>query len=222
MTEGTNPLQEGQAAHKLPPVILCDDHHIVRDGLSTLLADADIQVTGSCGSVDELFALIKEHPYAIVLTDLAVSDWTFTDLVKKIFETSADVKIVVLSARTSPILMDQCYKLGAVAFLPKTVYPDEIVKAIRYAAAGKTYFNTDVASTLRGLQTERNNLESLLTKKEFEIFLRYAKGESAAAIAAATGIKEKSVSNALSDITNKLGSPRVAFVEIAREKGYLD
>lgn len=205
-----------------PPIIICDDHHVVRDGLASLLAGAGIEVVGSCASIRELLAVVAKYPAAIVIVDLAVDGWEFPELARRLAEISDAVKIVVFSARESRVLMAQCYDLGVLAFLPKTAMQDEVLKAIRYAAKGKTYFNTEVASNLHELNTERKSIESLLTKKEMSIFLRYARGQSALQIAEATGVKEKSVSNALSDISSKLKCSRSDFVALAREKGYLD
>jgi DNA-binding NarL/FixJ family response regulator len=206
----------------MPPVIICDDHHVVRDGLASLLTGAGIDVAGSCASIPELFILIAKYPTSIVIVDLAVDGWEFRELTKRITEISDAIKIVVFSARESRVLMAQCYDLGVLAFLPKTTMQDEVLKAIRYAAKGKTYFNTEVASNLHELHSERKNIEALLTKKEMFIFLSYSRGQSAEKIAEATGVKEKSVSNALSDISSKLECSRSDFVALAREKGYLD
>jgi DNA-binding NarL/FixJ family response regulator len=209
-------------AAAMPPVIICDDHPVVRECLAGLLAGSQISVVASCSTVDELLQLAAQYPTAIIVTDLGVSDWTSPDLIKALVGISNQLKIVVFSGRWSPLMMEQCYKLGAVSYLPKTAMPDEIVKALQYAAKGKAYFNTDVASTLLELNTERQSIEAALTKKEMSFFLSYVRGESPEQIAETSGVTTKSVQNALSGISGKLGRHRSELVDLARETGYLD
>jgi DNA-binding NarL/FixJ family response regulator len=221
MKERTDP-GVGLENEDVAPIIICDDHIAVRQGLVTILETAGIRVVGTCSSILELLTLASGHPNAIVITDLAVDGWNFPELAKDLWKISRQIKVVVYSARESAVTMGLCYDVGAVAFVPKTASPDEIIKAIEFARAGERYFPAEVASTVYALTHDRNNIESILTSRELNIFVSYSRGHTIDSIAKAMDVSEKTVQNVLSEISKKLDCPRSSFSEFARQKGYLD
>jgi DNA-binding NarL/FixJ family response regulator len=206
----------------LLPVIICDDHIAIRAGLRLILERGSIQVVGECDSVMTLLDLVRLNPNAIVITDLGVDEVQFPNLVSQLRNQSADCQIVVYSMREAPATIGLCYEAGAIAFVPKSADPDEIIKAINRASNGDRYFPASVASELAGLLLDRTSPKALLTARELEIFIGYVREGTVEALAERIGISDKTVQNLLSQIAKKLNSPRSTFHNLAREHGLID
>ena len=203
-------------------VIICDDHFAIREGLIKILEAAQIPVVGGCSSVSDLLELANQHPTSIVVTDLAVDGMQFPELAKKLREQSNQLKIVVYSARELPVTMGMCYEVGAVAFVPKTAQPAEIIQALRFAARGERYFPATVASMVYALNHDRRHIMSSLSSREMQAFLSYSKNPSVEELASNMGVSEKTVQNVLAEISKKLDAPRSTFNHLAQKFGFLD
>ena len=60
-------------------LLLAEDNVLLRDGLARLFAQSDdIDLIGSCGTYDQLVALVDADPPDVVLTDIRMPP-TFTD-----------------------------------------------------------------------------------------------------------------------------------------------
>lgn len=210
------------AADPAPYVIVCDDHIAIRTGVTQILEKQGITVAGQCHTVPALMELISQFPAAVIMTDLAVDALPFPELVKKARQQSPDCKIVVYSMREGPGTIGLCYEAGAAAFVPKRSEPEEIINAVLAADRGERYFPPDVASHLASLHVDGNAPKNILNARELEIFTGYASGETAEVLAAKLNVSEKTINNALSQISKKLDAPRATFYQIARRYGLVD
>jgi DNA-binding NarL/FixJ family response regulator len=59
-------------------VAIAEDSVLLREGVAQLLTDADIDVTGRCGTADELLKLVAEDPPDVVIVDIRLPP-THTD-----------------------------------------------------------------------------------------------------------------------------------------------
>ena len=204
------------------PVIICDDHIAIREGLKAILENARINVVGVSESVAELLKQVKQHPASIVIVDLQVDGVQFPELIKQLHAQSDEIRVVVYSARKSPVTMGMCYEYGATAYIPKDSKPSDIIKALEFAENGERYFSATVAAIVYDLNNDRTKIISKLSPREMEIFLAYCKEPSIEKIARDIGITEKSLSNAVSVISKKLNISRSMFNHMAQECGLLE
>lgn len=215
--------QEQSVAIHRAPIIICDDHAAIRAGLGRILEEHKIVVSGGCDTVSALFRLVKEHPNAVVITDLAIGQLPFPALMEKLHSLSPDCKIVVYSMREAPATIGLCYEAGALAFVPKSSEPVEIVKAVECAINDQRYIPPSVAANLADFHiADRNSPLSMLSAQEKEMFVGYAKGETVEMLARSFGVSDKRVQNLLSQISKKLDAPRSAFFQVARRYGLID
>lgn len=205
-----------------PSVVVCDDHIAIRAGLRQIFETEQVRVVGECQSLDELLVLARQHPEAVLVTDLGIDGVPFSALVKEVRLCLDDMPIVVYSMRETPATIDLCYKSGAVAFVPKRADVAELIKAVRSASVGKLYFPSDVATELAALHVDRRHPKLLLLPRELEIFEAYAKNPAVAEIAASLGVTPKRVQNTLSQIAQKLDLPRSQFRSAAIRHGIVE
>ncbi len=79
-------------------IVIVDDHVLFREGLASILrGEADIQVVGMAGSVQETIDLIKTVEPEIILMDFNLPDGTGAEASRKILQEHPHCKIVFLS-----------------------------------------------------------------------------------------------------------------------------
>jgi DNA-binding NarL/FixJ family response regulator len=205
-----------------PPVIVCDDHIAIRIGLEGILKEHGFVIAGSCHLVDELLALVKRFPSAVVITDLAVEGLPIQELIGKIHENSSKCQVLVYSMRESSTTISMCYKAGAIAFVPKSADPDDIAKAVEHAMKGQRYFPPAVAAELANLNIDKDSPSNILTKKELPIFIEYCKCGDTNMVAEMLDMQERTVQNILSGIAKKLDTPRRQLHLVARKYGLIE
>lgn len=203
-------------------VIVCDDHFAIRAGVIKILEQQAIHVIGECSTVASLVELVQQYPDAVIIMDLGMGEIPLRELVATLHEQSPACKVVVYSMREAPSTIGLCYEAGALAFVPKRADPEELIKAITHAHQGERYFPASVASELANLHVDGNAPANVLSSREMEIFIAYAKREGVDALAARLGISDRSVHNTLSRIAKKLDVPRSTFTDIARRYGLID
>lgn len=205
------------------PIIICDDHAAIRAGIARILEEQKMAVIEGCDTVPALLTLVRQCPNAVVITDLAIDQLPFPALAAKLHSLSADCRIVVYSMREAPATIGLCYEAGALAFVPKSSEPEEIIKAVESACADQRYIPPSVAANLANFHiADRNSPMSMLSAQEKNMFAGYAKGETVEMLARRFGVSDKRVQNILSQISKKLDAPRSAFFQVARRYGLID
>jgi DNA-binding NarL/FixJ family response regulator len=161
-------------------VAVLDDHTMVRQGLVSELesvAGNEIQVVISAGSWTDLIAH-PAYPVAVVLFDLDLGDGApATPKIAMLRNSGAAV--IIVSQYADPARVRECLAAGAVGYVPKTGSSEELVAAIRAAAAGEEYLTKTVAEMLAvdhaswavdGLSRPK------LSRKEIDALVLYASG----------------------------------------------
>ncbi|QNL48356.1 response regulator transcription factor [Olivibacter sp. SDN3] len=131
-------------------IILVDDHHIVRQGIRTLLEiEADITVIGETDQQEELITFIeKGQPIDVIIMDINMPKTDGITLTKKIKESYPHVQIIVLSMMDHEKYVAQAMEAGANAYLIKNVSRDELLFAIRHTANGEYYICSEISMRL--------------------------------------------------------------------------
>jgi DNA-binding NarL/FixJ family response regulator len=103
-------------------------------------------------------------------------------------------------------LRDHAAAPGASGYLNKDCDPEEIVKAIRTVARGRKYITAGVAERLAdGLGGGGDKpLHEQLSEREFQVFLRLAKGETISHMADSMSLSVKTVSTYRTRVMEKM------------------
>jgi DNA-binding NarL/FixJ family response regulator len=195
-------------------ILIVEDHPVVAEGLSSLLADyPDLAVVGCVGSVAGVDAVMAENSPDVAVIDFHLPDGTGADAADRIRSHRPSTAIVFLSADDSDELLLAAIQAGASSFLLKSATGKQIVQAIRSAAGGETLIS---AGTITGvLARERESarqharyseLLGRLTPREQEILALMIQGDDNRAMAKRLNISYATVRTHVRSILAKLGA----------------
>jgi len=198
-------------------ILIVDDHAIVRDGLSRLLAiDGDHEIKMAASGREALAAARSFRP-ALTILDLNLPGLGGLELLRRLAQAGAG-RILVLSMHAEALYARRSLEAGAHGYVSKNAAPDELMAAVRRVAAGGRYIEAEIAQAL-ALGAGAEALDAL-SPRELEIMRLLAAGSSLAEIADALGASYKTIANTCTLIKSKLGVARTAdLVRLAIETG---
>jgi DNA-binding NarL/FixJ family response regulator len=202
-------------------IVVADDHPVVRAGLLAVLATAEgIDVVGQASTPDDAVALATALDPDLVLMDLQFGrDRSGADATAQIRSADAAPYVLVLTNYDSDGDILAAVEAGASGYLLKDAPPDELVAAVRAAAAGESALAPTVAARLmERMRAPRVSLSS----REIEVLQLVADGASNVDVAARLHITDATVKSHLVHVFSKLGvASRTAAVREARSLGVL-
>ena len=210
-------------------LLLVDDHAVVRSGLKMLLSGhGEMEIVGEADSAaGALQETERTHP-DVILMDIGLPDKTGIEATREIKRKFPNVKIVALTIHEDEEYFFQMLDAGASGYVPKRAAPDELLTAIRVAAAGEVYLYPSMAKLLVRdyLNVERPAEEKInlggLTDREHEVLTHLAEGASNDEIAAVLFISPKTVERHRENIMRKLNlHSRSELVRYAIRKGII-
>src|SRR5436305_9388828 len=123
-------------------IVLADDHAVVRSGLRMLLdSDLQFEVVAEAGDVEAARRYVRGHRPAVLVLDLNMPGASSLDAIPVLREESPDTQIVVLTMQEEPAFARRALAAGAIGYVLKEAAEDELVEAVRRAAAGELYLN---------------------------------------------------------------------------------
>jgi DNA-binding NarL/FixJ family response regulator len=183
-------------------VLIADDHPALRAGLTQMLA-TDFDVIGEAAGGEDAVRLAAEHAPDVVLMDLEMPDLDGASATRAIVGAQGRTRVVVLTSFGDRDRILEAVDAGAVGYLLKDAEPEEIVRAVRAAAAGDAPLDPRAARELLADQRARPTAD--LTEREREILALVAAGHANKVIALRLGISHKTVRNTLSAACRKIG-----------------
>ena len=195
-------------------IIVADDHAVMRQGLSTMLAqDPDITIVGQAVNGREAVQLCQKHKPDVVIMDLSMPDMNGIEATRQITTSCPGSRIVALSVHNNKRLVVEMLQAGAAGYLLKSSDFEEVLKAIKVVLSGKVYLSPDIA----GLVVERiadrspqTGLGTTLTSREKEVLQLLAEGRRSQEIADTLFVSVKTVEAHRRNIMKKLNLDSVA------------
>jgi NarL family two-component system response regulator LiaR len=189
-------------------VLVCDDHEVVREGLSTFLASQDdIEIAGQAANGEEAVEMALELQPDVILMDVMMPLVDGIEAIRRIMAEFYSAKIIVLSSFADDEQVFPAIRAGAVGYLMKDVSPTDLAKAIRMAVRGEPLLHPDVARRLMkqvAHPTAQPETLGRLTEREVEVLRLIASGRSNKEIALDLTLSEKTVKTHVSNILQKL------------------
>lgn len=202
-------------------VLLADDHPLVRAGLHALLADApEIELVGEAADGHEVLALVNMLRPDVVLMDLRMPGLDGATATARLRRRHPHTNVLVLTTYDTDSDVFRATEAGAVGYLLKDVGRDNLLTAIRAAAAGESVLAPRIASKL--MNKIRTPAEERLSARESEILALVAQGHTNKQIAAALHLSLSTVKTHLLHVFAKLDvDDRTEAVTAATAAGYL-
>lgn len=193
-------------------VLLVDDHGVVRTGFRLLLETApEVRVVAEADSGEAACACFDDVAPDVVVLDLSMPGIGGLETLKRLRARNRDAKLLALSAHDDPMHARRALKQGALGFLSKRTAPETLLEAVRAVAAGRRYLDPRLAQdiALADLCDTGSPVEQL-SDREFEVFIRLAKGAAVQRIAAELNLSASTVGTHLYNIKQKLGATNQA------------
>jgi DNA-binding NarL/FixJ family response regulator len=129
-------------------VLLVDDHDVFRHGLAQLLADEGLSVLGEASGGAAGVRLAAELAPDVVLMDLSMPSMSGVEATRAIAALQAAPRVVVLTLDDDDASMLEALLAGATGYVLKEAPLEQIVTAVRAAAAGEAVIPPRVAGRL--------------------------------------------------------------------------
>jgi two-component system, NarL family, invasion response regulator UvrY len=188
-------------------ILLVDDHAVVRTGFRLLLQSlAEVEIVAEADSGEAACQRYLELTPDVVVMDLAMPGMGGLEALRRIRARDPQAKILALSAHDDPVHARRALKEGALGFLSKRSAPEALVEAVTTVNAGRRYIDLRLAQKLALAEIEgaaRPPIERL-SEREFEVFMRLARGATVQKIAEDLNLSASTVGTHLYNIKQKL------------------
>lgn len=203
-------------------VLIADDHAVVRTGLRALLAsDSAIEVIGEAAEAEAAVERSRIGDVDVVLMDLRFAGDATAGVraTAKLRVLPDPPQVLVLTSHDTDADIIGAIEAGACGYLLKDAGPDELLGAVRAAAAGESALSPTVAATLMG---RLRDPRPVLTDREADVLRAVAEGATNRQAAASLHVSEATVKTHLVHVFDKLGvTSRTAAVARARALGVM-
>lgn len=206
-------------------VVVADDHPIVRDGLSALLAShSAVDLVGVAVDGTMAVQLSDELQPDVVVMDLHMPGTSGIDAIGRIARTSPHIAVLVLTMLEDDDSLFAAMRAGARGYLVKGATQEEILGAILAVSRGEAVFGPAVASRVLDyfFREPPGRIRELfpLTDRERQVLELIAQGLGNPAISTRLGLSDKTVRNYVSNIFSKLHvADRARAIVVARDAG---
>jgi DNA-binding NarL/FixJ family response regulator len=208
-------------------VVLADDQPLVRAGLRVLIADTPgIDVAGEAGTGAQAVQLVRDVCPDVVVMDIRMPGMDGIEATRMITADSATTRVLVLTTFDDDDYVYASLRAGASGFLVKDMALEDILTAIRVAAAGDALIAPGVTRRLikefagrPGPAPQQREVEGI-TEREREVLALVGRGMSNGEIAAHLYISQATAKAHVARLLTKLSArDRVHLVITAYEAG---
>lgn len=194
-------------------VIVIEDQTIMRDLICQLVEGyATMEVVASSGDGAEGYDLCLEHTPDLVILDIMLPNLNGSEVLRRLKAKNPRANILIFSAASSNSMVNRLLKSGVTGYIEKDAGLEELEKAIKLVADGRSYFSPRVVDAMRELMVSGGQEDSLesLTTREREIVQLIAESYSNKEIANKLGMSVRTADTHRTNIMKKLGLHDVA------------
>ena len=202
-------------------IVLADDHTIVRAALRALLeAEQGFEIVAEAGEVDEAVRKVLAYKPSVIVLDLSMPGGSSLEAIPVIREEAPGTQIVVLTMQQEPAFARQALGTGALGYVLKEAADDELVQAVRLAAAGESYLTPKLGARIASEPAP--GPPDNLSEREVDVLRLIALGHTNSEIAEQLYLSVRTVETHRSHIQQKLRlSTRAELVGYAVERGLI-
>ncbi len=192
-------------------VFLVDDHPLVREWLTSLIAQQpDLTVCGEWAGAEGALTAIAAAKPDVAVVDLSLGDGSGLELIKALRVAQPTLEILVLSMHDEDFSAERALRAGARGYVMKREVAKNVVLAIRRVREGKLYVSERLAERLAdrfvtGRRPAGASPVTLLSDRELEVFRLMGQGHSTRHVAEKMHVSAKTVQAYQARIKEKLG-----------------
>jgi PAS domain S-box-containing protein len=132
MAEPPRPNRSGR--RRITRVLLADDHHMVREGLRSLIeSEPRLRVVGEASNGEEAVQQARLLQPDVVVMDINMPKLNGIEATRRIKEESPEIVVIALSMHEDKSMVAAMKEAGAAAYIPKDGAAEDLSRAIREA-----------------------------------------------------------------------------------------
>jgi two-component system, NarL family, response regulator NreC len=209
-------------------VLLADDHVTVRHGLKLLIdGQPDMKVVAEASDGDDAVKSALALKPDVVVMDISMPGMNGLVATRTLKKQQPDAAIITLTRHSDDAYLQELLRAGVSGYILKQSAPNELLQAIRAAAAGGQYLDSALtARVTAGFLAREGRAESkpgaALSHREAEVLRLIASGYSNKEIATRLSLSVKTVEAHKANAMRKLGlNGRIDIVKYALLQGWL-
>jgi DNA-binding NarL/FixJ family response regulator len=210
-------------------VLIVDDHGMMREGLRLLISvQPDMEVVGEAENGQRALAMVAVIKPSVIVMDVSMPEMNGVKATQLLSQSHPTSQIVALTRHTDGGYVRQLLRAGASGYVLKQSSSDELVRAIRAVAAGRTYLDPAITEyvverSVRPRASAATGVEPNLSQREEEVLRMVASGLLSREIAGRLSISIKTAETHKANAMRKLAlDSRVDVVRYAVRQGWLD
>jgi DNA-binding NarL/FixJ family response regulator len=191
-------------------ILLADDHTLMLEGLSRLLA-SEFEIAGTAANGRDLLEKAERLKPDVIILDVGMPEMNGIEAARRLAKVLPSAKIVFVTQRLDRAYLHAAFSAGAMAYVTKQSAANELVEAIHNALEGRYYVPQlagEAAVRFAALDPRKNPAEmfgSHLTPRQREVLQLVAEGKSSKEISAALNISVKTVEFHRNGLMDELG-----------------
>jgi DNA-binding NarL/FixJ family response regulator len=193
-------------------IVIVDDHPVVRDGLSFLLAEQpDFEVVGEAADSESALRVIEQARPQVLLLDLTLKSGDVLPLIGDLRRRWPELRILMLSMHEESLYAERLIALGAHGYVMKQEAPAEFLRALRRVAGGDIHLSPAISEQMlershrRSFAAKAGGAMAGLTERERDVLRLVARGMSTQQMARELAMSLKTVDSHRRNIRDKLG-----------------
>jgi DNA-binding NarL/FixJ family response regulator len=189
-------------------VLLADDHVVVAQGLSRLLAD-DFDLVGIVGDGQAMVEAVRTLQPELVVADVSMPVLGGLDALRRIQAEGLDAKVIFLTMHADAQLATEALRAGASGYLLKQAAGEELITALQEVLRGRVYLTPlitrDVLQDLLAPATRPAAPGAQLTARQVEVLRLIVEGRTMKEAAATLHLSVRTVESYKYDMMRALG-----------------
>jgi two-component system nitrate/nitrite response regulator NarL len=183
-------------------ILLVDDHALFRAGLRMLLTTiCPDATTFDAGSVSDAIAIAKANPeLELCLLDLSFKNESGLSGLTNIKEAAPQAAVVVVSSADDSATIRACLDGGAMSFIPKSLGPDVLTRALQHVLKGTVYLPEQIMNA-----TDGASARPTLTGRQRDVLRCLSRGLPTKLIARELSLSEHTVKEHIASLFQVLG-----------------
>lgn len=191
-------------------IFLADDHHVVRQGLRTLLeAQPQFSVVGEAADGLDALAQVEKLKPQVFLLDLMLPGLNGLEVARQVPQRSPNTRVIMLSMHSNEAYVLQALRNGASGYVLKESSAAILIQAVSEVSQGRRFLSPTlsdraVEAYLQKAEPSSIDVYETLTTREREVLQLAAEGYSNGEIGARLFISARTVETHRANLMRKL------------------
>ncbi|EKB22679.1 TPA: response regulator [Aeromonas veronii] len=204
-------------------ILIVDDHPAIRMAVRILLQQDDHHIVAEVDNGVDAILVARTNNPDIVILDIGIPKLDGVEVIKRLKDMDAEIKVVILSAQATHHIMVRCLQAGADGFISKLDDLSLLKNVLVKIGKGQLCFPRNVMAGARyAHEVDREDVLSVLSDREMSVLMQICQGHTNKQIAESMLLSEKTVSTYKTRLMQKLNvTNMVDLISLAKRQELL-